>query len=626
MGVPLRAVGLFFLLAIALVSERSTSIGKPGAGLPAPTSNDDDFLSAADRAAWVKLLEARLLDPADLVRTGFEPRRPLGLALRATPMDIPVRLGEWAEQVVDEDPEDRIRRLWDSAEPVSWIVESSRSLDDIFERHASEEARFARREGLVPKELEEPLRLMLDAILDARGVLDLVLNDARIEEWIRLRALLERHIGLTTEGLSEPDVLSARLSELDLEPFVLALERLTRGARAASAALADAAPPDVIEDGMSLALRFDFGDVILGGFGNDVHDWPAIGVLEPGGNDIYRLPVASADGSAGRSTALLVDANGDDWYMGQGPVSQGAAVLGASVLWDGDGSDRYEGGDVSQGASLLGAALAADLGVGRDIWVGGRFSQASAVFGLSILIGDAGDDTYSAGDYSQASAIGGAALLIDHEGADHYEVRMPPGGSGLSWSQAAATTDGLGRFESIAALLDDAGDDVYHSPAGAQALADSTGIALLRDLSGDDEYSVRQIGQARASGHAVALLLDVSGRDRYLGGDQCQAVAQTGSIALLVDRLGADLYLAGDVSQAAGSNGGLAALIDSGGADRYLVPKSSRAQPWSDPERGAWTFLIDSGGERDSWSGLLSAEDFHWTEAGATGWDVDRKE
>jgi plastocyanin len=214
------------------------------------------------------------------------------------------------------------------------------------------------------------------------------------------------------------------------------------------------------------------------------------------------------------SAALLVDLAGDDTYGRLEPphaeadgictddplvrriVTAGAGFAGAGVLLDAAGNDRYLGKTVTQGAGHLG--------------------------GVGILRDDGGDDTYTAVRMAKGFGIAaGLGILRDLGGHDLYTYSMPrprdpaapyqTAGSGgvLNTTgicdNAPRWDEGVGISGGAGVLVDDTGDDAYRAASpldrrfggsngplrrtGSQGFGDLGGFGALIDRSGRDSYT-----------------------------------------------------------------------------------------------------------------------------------------
>ena len=108
-----------------------------------------------------------------------------------------------------------------------------------------------------------------------------------------------------------------------------------------------------------------YGDIIVGGAGDNVYTADAAIIIDIGGNDVYRN---NAGGTFGETYfALCADFGGDDVYIGKRSIQQGAAMLGCGILIDTEGDDTYRAGYFSQGYGLMGVGLLVDLSGERHV-------------------------------------------------------------------------------------------------------------------------------------------------------------------------------------------------------------------------------------------------------------------
>jgi len=213
------------------------------------------------------------------------------------------------------------------------------------------------------------------------------------------------------------------------------------------------------------------------------------------------------------SASLLLDMAGDDTYGRMEPPEKdadaictdeslvhrvltiGAGFAGVGILIDASGNDTYVGKTVTEGAGHLG--------------------------GVGILRDEAGDDTYLAMRLSKGFGIlGGVGVVHDLAGNDRYLYYMPgaldpsapyktPGsGGGLSTTGLCDNEprwdEGTGVAGGVGVLLEDAGDDVYQAGppidhllgttqplrhTGSLGWGDLDGFGLMIDRSGHDRYS-----------------------------------------------------------------------------------------------------------------------------------------
>jgi hypothetical protein len=232
------------------------------------------------------------------------------------------------------------------------------------------------------------------------------------------------------------------------------------------------------------------------------------------------------------SAALLLDMAGDDTYgRKEAPVpeadgictdeplvpralTEGAGFAGVGILVDAAGDDRYVGKETAQGVGHFG--------------------------GVGILRDEAGDDHYTAVRLSKGFAtIQGVGILHELGGNDVYDYYMPrpldpearfrtPGSGGAisttglcdnqpRWEEGSAIVDGIGI------LVEDGGDDTYRPGppvahnvgtiepprhTGSLGSGDMGGFGLMLDRAGHDSYSAIP---GRRNGASVAPSPESSG-------------------------------------------------------------------------------------------------------------------
>jgi hypothetical protein len=238
------------------------------------------------------------------------------------------------------------------------------------------------------------------------------------------------------------------------------------------------------------------------------------------------------DGQCTPSASLLLDLAGDDTYgRKEAPVpdadglctdeplvpralTEGAGFAGVGILLDAAGNDHYVGKETAQGVGHMG--------------------------GVGILRDEAGDDHYTAVRLSKGFAtIQGVGILHELGGNDVYDYYMPrpldpearfrtPGSGGAisttglcdnqpRWEEGSAIIDGVGI------LVEDGGDDTYRPGppvahnvgtiepprhTGSLGSGDLGGFGLMVDRAGHDSYSAIP---GRADGATVAPSAESSG-------------------------------------------------------------------------------------------------------------------
>ena len=358
------------------------------------------------------------------------------------------------------------------------------------------------------------------------------------------------------------------------------------------------------------------GLIIFGSAGDDVYDVnkPVCLLLDPAGNDSYRLPMQA---SFSQPFFCLIDFEGDDRYLADQAAELMSACMGISFSKDLDGRDLYLGDDFSF-ASFLGLSLHQDM-QGADIYQCGAFSQAAALFGVALLIDHEGNDRYDAPSLSQALACTrSVALLLDMKGDDlyylggkYYHAPLMPldhrtlgqgmgfgfrpdyaGGLGILFDAdgndrylGGVYAQGVGYWYAMGMLIDEAGNDVYNAVYYPQGSGIHLACGILYDASGDDAYYSRN-GPGQGAGHdwGFGILIDGAGNDAYSipGG---QGLGLSNSVGIFVDKSGDDRYErkeeqnygSGAFSRGTGSIG---LFLDLGGKDSYPLSIAENDSTW----------------------------------------------
>jgi len=355
---------------------------------------------------------------------------------------------------------------------------------------------------------------------------------------------------------------------------------VVHAARTAHGAVVIGGPGDNIYTGPAAIIIDTGGDDIYAVPGDN-----AVGIIiDLEGNDSY---TGRADGTLAGGVlgaGLIADHAGNDTYAG-GRISQGAAVAGIGMLVDHAGDDGYFAAELAQGASLAGIGILVDQG-GEDTYSAAKFAQGyGGALGVGALVDKGGNDTYLAGNKHASSygvagnhqafaqgvgmgfrtdIAGGIGLLHDRDGDDRYNAgNYSQGagyylGAGLLVDQAGNDAYAGGRYTQGAAahlgiglLRDEAGNDSYAgSPSASQAGAWDQSIAALVDCAGDDGYTINEFGQAAAAQNAIAFFIDAAGHDAFRAGRNAQGYdgpvdyheegKQIGNLALFITGNAAD--------------------------------------------------------------------------------------
>ncbi len=278
-----------------------------------------------------------------------------------------------------------------------------------------------------------------------------------------------------------------------------------------------------VQGEMLAHLHTDFGDIIIGGKGDNVYSYDYAVIIDLGGNDTYLCRAGGALGELGNPFSAVIDYSGNDIYFeGEKSVNQGAGFLGCGILIDKEGDDIYHGADYSQGVGI---------------------------FGTGILYDADGNDDYRCGVFGQAAGNVGIGILMDRgEGDDRYSAKI--------WAQGMGSVFGYGM------LYNEGGDDIYRTG----------GAYLHAPLLPDDYQSFAQgfgMGWRPRAGGGIGVLYDKSGNDFYNGEVFCQGSAYWYSLGMLIEGGGQDVYNASQYGQGAGIHLALGALWDQGGDDKY---------------------------------------------------------
>lgn len=344
----------------------------------------------------------------------------------------------------------------------------------------------------------------------------------------------------------------------------------------------------------NLNINTPIGRIVIGGSGNDLHDYSdALLLVDLGGNDVYRGAAGSTP-SLNIPVSLAVDLEGNDEYINEDEFlpSQGAAILGAAMLLDVSGNDKYQSKRLSQGAAMLGIGVLADL-EGDDeyrMWTSG---QGGAYFGVGLAVDNRGDDRYYiVGDGQGYGGVGGVGTLVNRTGKDSYraeplsenyfrpDYHSKEGKLNYSYAQGCGIgrrgdiTDGHSWAGGMGTLIDLQGDDVYQSANWSLGCGYWYGMGFVYEGGGNDIYKSASWSQAAGAHFCIGALIDEGGEDLH----QCWAEISSGlgfghdfTIALLFDRGGDDIYqLKGDGLGFA-INMSQVFFFDTGGADRYIT-------------------------------------------------------
>jgi hypothetical protein len=371
-----------------------------------------------------------------------------------------------------------------------------------------------------------------------------------------------------------------------------------------------------------LRRRTPFGDMVIGGRGNNVYSNDFAVIIDPDGNDVY-MNNCGASISLECPFGVLIDFKGNDQYGASGGdegLRAGAGICGVGILADLGGDDVYCSGYGGQGFGFLGAGILYDGG-GDDAYTVTAWGQGAAIFGLGALIDAGGNDIYKGAVLCQAaSSTKGVGLLLDVSGNDQYNS----GGQYPSTFWTAKGYDGrsqgfsmglrsltesrpMSMHGGMALLLDLAGNDIYKGGEFSQGGGYFFAMGMLIDGDGNDVYESQRFGTGFGVHSGVGVLLDHgAGNDRYVN-DSVNALGCGWDLGCgyLVDHGGRDSYECNMLGIGAASHNGFALFIDSGGQDSYKGRGMILGYGGTNTYHGGKSLAIflDAGSSGDSYEG-----------------------
>ena len=365
------------------------------------------------------------------------------------------------------------------------------------------------------------------------------------------------------------------------------------------------------------------GRIVIGGKGDGVHRRGSQGLaaapgdqvallLDLGGSDQYADGIGSTVDQAGRPgipVAVVLDLEGDDIYEATHDGAIGCGVLGVGLVLDAAGDDSYVGRRWSQGAGLAGLGLVLD-GRGDDRYRMATQGQGIGAWGLGALVDGYGSDRYEALQYGQAVGLaGGAGLLLDGWGDDEYYAKgRQPTGYGTAgvfegWSQGCGVGFRGDASGGLGLLVDGAGRDRFEAGNFAQGGGYYFGFGGLWAYGlRDDLYIGSRYDQGFAAHQAVGWFLEMGGDDVYETRNAvAHGLAWDESVTWFEDRAGEDRYRGGGFSLGAAAHNAIAVFREGGGADTYLRGEPARAESNQYHGGTSLAWFVDEGGEQDTW-------------------------
>jgi hypothetical protein len=370
-------------------------------------------------------------------------------------------------------------------------------------------------------------------------------------------------------------------------------------------------PTDVVDGDVIEIIETKYGRIIIGGPGKTHYKVNAFTIIDFGGDDLY-------ENNAGASTpeypfSIVIDLAGDDKYIANGNLSQGAGFMGIGILADIQGDDLYISGNFSMGAGVFGGGILMDLD-GDDVFIADSYTEGAGIFGIGLLLNTRGNDIYESRRASQGFAsVKGFGALVDLRGEDTYIAggkypdHRDPEHSTKSLSQGFAI--GIRPYESpvgasggIGVLIDKEGDDKYIADYFSQGSSYWYALGILHDMKGDDTYFAGRYSQGAGIHISAGSLIDETGNDSYMiTYGVSQGMGHDFGIGVLADFYGNDTYRGGVLSQGAATCGSLGILYDEDGRDAYFIHDGKESDGKGDYSCGARGFgmlMNDKSGER----------------------------
>jgi hypothetical protein len=357
---------------------------------------------------------------------------------------------------------------------------------------------------------------------------------------------------------------------------------------------------------------------------NYVYASPPILILDPGGNDTYRVSGYLPD----YPLTAIIDIAGNDKYISDDSTSPGigGAILGMSVLIDKSGDDIYEAENLAQGSGIFGVGMVMDNN-GNDKYRAKFFSQGSGAFGVGVLSDSTGDDSLYCWANSQGFGYTkGCGLCINYSGNDSYiaedSILFSPGqqtkehnsslAQGVGFGKRADYIDGHSWDGGVGILCDIQGDDHYSAGLFAQGCAYWFAVGMLLDGAGDDIYNSVWYTLGSGAHFAVGYFDDFAGNDIYTATmNMSIGSGHDFTIGYFNERAGNDVYNAPGLSLGGGNFQGIGIFHDWSGDDMYNTRGRFTLGGANGLLQGARAYLytfgvfVDGGGRdtyRETWA------------------------
>ena len=320
-----------------------------------------------------------------------------------------------------------------------------------------------------------------------------------------------------------------------------------------------------------LEINTRWGRFCIGTDKDDKYNQSYSFVLDPGGNDTYRMAIQT---DLNKPYYWIVDLSGDDHYVNHKIGGLFRVIFGMGAHLDIDGDDVYQGGDFCL-SSFFGYHLGRDMN-GNDIYSGGMHSLGASTFGISILLDEAGNDVYSVTEFGEGfGGTLGAGLLIDIIGNDLYYAGGKYLHDPLAPFDYRTLSQGFGfgvrpvMGGGIGIIYDGEGNDYYNGGVYAQAVAYWYALGIIIDRKGNDFYTAVYYPQGSGIHLAGGFLLDEEGEDHYYSKHgPGQGAGHDYAVGFLVDRAGNDIYSV-EGGNGLGLTNSVGIFLDVSGDDRY---------------------------------------------------------
>jgi len=370
------------------------------------------------------------------------------------------------------------------------------------------------------------------------------------------------------------------------------------------------------------------GEVVIGGFGRNLHVGKKYIVFDLGGDDQYFIPQMERENEA--NSSVIIDLEGNDLYKSERDYGFACGFFGFGMIFDCEGDDSYLTSNFSLGVGLFGVGILVDES-GNDKYIGDTFTQGAGGFGVGILQDQNGNDSYSGCLYAQGFGfVRGMGALVDMSGNDNYfaggkykdilryQDHYISLSQGFAYGIRPILSGGIGM------LADLSGNDTYVSDIFGQGSSYWWSLGSLVDFSGNDNYISYQYAQGAATHMTLGCLIDKQGDDNYISHGVSQGCGHDYSCGILEDREGNDNYLTFGLSQGAGSANGIGIIIDHKGDDKYTVGLKRDTQGFGDGRRefGSIGIFLDISG-KDQYIGGHGKDSTWWNSPSAWGIGID---